>query len=108
MKIKNGVSLYNYAKTIIPGGNTLFSKRSELHLPNKWPAYFDKAKEISLWDLKGNKYLDMFCAVGTSVLGYSNNNIAKSIIRNIYKGNMTSLNCPEEVYLSKQIIKQHP
>jgi len=108
MKIKNGVSLYNYAKTIIPGGNTLFSKRSELHLPNKWPAYFDKAKEISLWDLKGNKYLDMFCAVGTSVLGYSNNNIAKSIIRNIYKGNMTSLNCPEEVYLSKQIIKHHP
>ena len=40
MKIKNGINLYRYAKTIIPGGVTLFSKRSELHLPNKWPAYF--------------------------------------------------------------------
>jgi glutamate-1-semialdehyde 2,1-aminomutase len=46
MKIKNGINLYNYAKTIIPGGTTLFSKRSELHLPDKWPAYFTKAKKI--------------------------------------------------------------
>ena len=107
MKIKNGISLYNLAKTIIPGGTTLFSKRSELHLPDKWPAYFMKAKKTSIWDLKGIKYLDMFCAVGTSVLGYCNHNVNKSVSNNINKGNMTSLNCPEEVYLSKKIIKHH-
>ena len=108
MKRKNGINLYNYSKTIIPGGTTLFSKRSELHLPNRWPAYFSKAKEMNVWDLKGIKYFDMFCAVGTSVLGYSNHNVNKSVSNNINKGNMTSLNCPEEVYLSKQIIKHHP
>ena len=108
MKIKNGVSLYKYAKTIIPGGTTLFSKRSELHLPDKWPAYFIKAKDINVWDLKRDKYLDMFCAVGTSILGYSNEKINKSVIENIHKGNMTTLNCPEEVYLSKKIIEHHP
>ena len=108
MKIKNGTNLYKYAKTIIPGGTTLFSKRSELHLPDKWPAYFTKAKEINVWDLKGVKYLDMFCAVGTSVLGYGNNRVNKSVLDTINKGNMTTLNCPEEVYLSKQIIKHHP
>ena len=108
MKIKNGVNLYKYAKTIIPGGTTLFSKRSELHLPNKWPAYFSKASKINVWDLKGDKYLDMFCAVGTSVLGYSNEIVNKSVIKNIHKGNLTTLNCPEEVYLSKKIIKHHP
>ena len=101
MKIKNGVSLYKYAKTIIPGGTTLFSKRSELHLPDKWPAYFIKAKDINVWDLKRDKYLDMFCAVGTSILGYSNEKVNKSVTENIHKGNMTTLNCPEEVYLSK-------
>jgi glutamate-1-semialdehyde 2,1-aminomutase len=108
MKIKNGIKLYNYAKTIIPGGTTLFSKRSELYLPNKWPAYFTKAKKINLWDLKGDKYLDMFCAVGTSILGYSNDRVTKSVHKNINKGNMTTLNCPEEVYLSKELIKHHP
>ena len=108
MKIKNGIKLYNYAKTIIPGGTTLFSKRSELYLPNKWPAYFTKAKKINVWDLKGDKYLDMFCAVGTSILGYSNDRVTKSVHKNINKGNMTTLNCPEEVYLSKELIKHHP
>jgi glutamate-1-semialdehyde 2,1-aminomutase len=108
MKIKNGIKLYNYARTIIPGGTTLFSKRSELYLPNKWPAYFTKAKKINVWDLKGDKYLDMFCAVGTSILGYSNDKVTKSIHKNINKGNMTTLNCPEEVYLSKELIKHHP
>ena len=103
-----GINLYNYSKTIIPGGTTLFSKRSELHLPDKWPAYFSKAKKINVWDLNGNEYLDMFCAVGTSILGYSNNKIKKAVSDIVKKGNMTTLNCPEEVYLSKEIIKYHP
>ena len=108
MKIKNGLDLYKYAKTLIPGGTTLFSKRSELHLPDKWPAYFVKASKINLWDLKGVKYLDMFCAVGTSILGYSNENVKKAVNICINSGNLTTLNCPEEVYLSKEIIKHHP
>ena len=108
MKIKNGVSLYNYAKKIIPGGTTLFSKRSELHLPNKWPAYFTKANKINVWDLKGDKYLDMFFAVGTTILGYNNDEINKSVLKNISKGNLTTLNCPEEVFLAKQIVQHHP
>ena len=108
MKIKNGINLYKYAKTLIPGGTTLFSKRSELHLPDKWPAYFSKAEKINVYDIKGHKYLDMFCAVGTSILGYSNVNVEKSVIKNIKKGNLTTLNCPEEVSLSKEIIKHHP
>lgn len=108
MKIKNGNKLYDYALSVIPGGNTLFSKRSELHLPEKWPAYFTKARETYVWDLNGKKYLDFFCAVGTSILGYSNRKVNSSVMKNIKKGNMTSLNCPEEVYLAKKIIKHHP
>ena len=105
---KNGINLYNYAKTIIPGGTTLFSKRSELHLPDKWPAYFVKAKKINVWDTKGNKFLDMFCAVGTSILGYSDHKVNKAVLESINKGNMTTLNCPEEVFLAKKIINHHP
>ena len=108
MKIKNGISFYNYAKSKIPGGTTLFSKRSELYSPDKWPAYFMKAKEIYVWDLAGKKYLDMFCAVGTSILGYGNRNVNKSVIKNLEKGNLTTLNCPEEVLLAKEITKHHP
>ena len=50
----------------------------------------------------------MFCAVGTSILGYSNTRVNKAVFANIKNGNMTSLNCPEEVYTSKEILKHHP
>ena len=108
MKLKSNKDLYKFAKSIIPGGTTLFSKRSELHLPDKWPAYFSKSKKINVWDLNGVKYLDMFCAVGTSILGYSNDRITRTVQNNLKKGNLTTLNCPEEIMLAKQIIKHHP
>ena len=90
MKLKQNKNLYKFAKSIIPGGTTLFSKRPELHLPNKWPTYFSKSKKIDVWDLNGVKYLDMFCAVGTSILGYSNDKVFKAVQKNLKKGNLTT------------------
>ena len=60
-----------------------------------------------MFRFKGVKYLDMFCAVGTSVLGYSNEEVNKSILNNIKKGNLTTLNCPEK-FINKKIINHHP
>ena len=108
MKNKKNKNLYKFAKSIIPGGTTLFSKRPELHLPDKWPAYFSKSKKIYVWDLNKVKYLDMFCAVGTSILGYCNDRVNKSVQNNVRKGNLSTLNCPEEIMLAKQMIKHHP
>ncbi len=107
MKNKNGTIFYKFAKKKIPGGTTLFSKRSELHLPGLWPAYYTKAKDTHVWDLKGNKFLDMFCAVGTNVLGYSNPKVNKAVFKNISLSNMSTLNCPEEVKLADIITKHH-
>ena len=70
--MKKGQNLYNYAKKIILGGNMLLSKRPEMFLPDIWPAYFSKSKDINVWDLNNNKYTDMICAVGQNILGYSN------------------------------------
>ena len=40
-----GQNLWQRAKTLIPGGNMLLSKRSEMFLPEKWPSYFSKQKD---------------------------------------------------------------
>tara|TARA_B100000945_G_C20332600_1_gene573191 strand:- start:11 stop:1141 length:1131 start_codon:yes stop_codon:yes gene_type:complete len=45
--------------------------------------------------------------VGTNVLGYSNKIIDSAVKKNIAKGNMSSLNCPEEVILSEKLISIH-
>ena len=91
------------AKKLIPGGNMLLSKRPEMFLPNKWPAYYKKAKGCYVEDLDNKKYLDMsLMGVGTCILGYSNSQVDKAVIRSIKKGNMSTLNCEEEYLLSEK------
>ena len=46
-----GQKLWEKAKTIIPGGNQLLSKRSELFLPKHWPSYYKKEKGCEIWNL---------------------------------------------------------
>ena len=46
--------------------------------------------------------------VGTNLLGYSNHNVDKAVLKNVKKGNMTTLNCPEEVELADKLIELHP
>ncbi len=106
--MKKGQKLYQEAKNIILGGNMLLSKRPEMFLPNLWPSYYSKAKDIYVWDLNKKKYVDMICAVGQSILGYSNIKLNSKILKSIKMGNMTTLNCPEEVKLTKKLLSLHP
>ena len=102
MNIKKSPKLLKKAKKLIPGSSMLFSKKSELHLPEYWPSYFKKAKDCYVWDLNGNKYTDMMFYSGTNILGYSNFEIDKEVKRAISKSNMSTLNCAEEVNLAAQ------
>ena len=109
MRTKNKNILWGLAKKKILGGNSLFSKRPDNFLPKFWPTYYSKAKGCYIWDLKNKKYIDMsLMGVGTNVLGYSNSTIDNKVIKNIKKSNMSTLNCPEEVYLAKKLIDIHP
>ena len=105
--VKNKTQLtWKRAKKIIPGGNMLLSKRPEMFLPNKWPAYFMKAKGATVTDLDNKTYLDMsLMGVGTCVLGYANNEVDKAVSKNIKNGNMSTLNCKEEYLLAKKLLK---
>ena len=104
MKLKKN-KRWEKAVKIIPGGNMLYSKRAEAFLPEFWPTYFSKTKDVFVWDLDGNKYTDMIFAVGTNVLGYNNLTLEKDIIRAVKKGNMSTLNCYEEVQLTQELLK---
>jgi len=107
--ISKGTALWNKAKTIIPGGNQLLSKRSERFLPGLWPSYYSKAKGCEVWDLDGNHYYDFAqMGVGSCVLGYADEDVDGAVIKAIQNGSMCSLNCPEEVELAERLISLHP
>src|SRR3989344_1160997 len=101
--------LYNEAKDLIPGGTQLLSKRPEMFLPDLWPAYYEKAKGCEVWDLDGKKYVDMsIMGVASCILGYADKDVNKAVVSAVEKGNMCTLNAPEEVDLARLLIKLHP
>ena len=106
--MNKGQKLLKEAKKIIPGGNQLLSKRSEIFLPGLWPTYYKKAKGCKIWDLDNNMYYD-FAGMGVTacVLGYADGDVNKAIINGLKKGSMTTLNATEEVDLAKKFLNIH-
>tara|TARA_B100000989_G_scaffold94021_1_gene68340 strand:- start:11617 stop:12924 length:1308 start_codon:yes stop_codon:yes gene_type:complete len=106
--MNKGQTLLKKAKKIIPGGNQLLSKRSEIFLPGLWPTYYKKAKGCRVWDLNNNMYYD-FAGMGVTacVLGYADDDISKSLNEGIKNGSMCTLNATEEIDLAKELLKIH-
>jgi glutamate-1-semialdehyde 2,1-aminomutase len=107
--MRKGQNLYIKAKEIIPGGTMLLSKRPEMFLPDNWPSYFSEAKGCKVWDMDGTELIDMsIMGIGTNTLGYGNDEVDSAVFNAIRKGNMSTLNCPEEVYLAEKLIEINP
>ncbi|HKK25984.1 MAG TPA: aminotransferase class III-fold pyridoxal phosphate-dependent enzyme [Gracilimonas sp.] len=107
--MRSGQKLYEKAKSLIPGGTMLLSKRPEMFLPDHWPSYFSKAKGCEVWDLDGNKYVDMsIMGIGTNTLGYGHDEVDEAARSAIDSGNLSTLNCPEEVWLAEKLMEINP
>ena len=107
--LSSGQKLWRRAKRVIPGGNMLLSKRPDMFLPSRWPSYFSSAKGCIVTDLDGKEYIDMsIMGIGTNILGYGNEQVDETVLEVIQKGNMSTLNCPEEVYLAERLVEIHP
>lgn len=107
--VGSGQKLWKRAKRVIPGGSMLLSKRAEMFLPEQWPTYYSRAKGCRVWDLDGREYIDMsFMGIGTNTLGYGHPEVDDAVRKVIDDGNMSTLNCPEEVYLAERLCGLHP
>ncbi|MBV9988021.1 MAG: aminotransferase class III-fold pyridoxal phosphate-dependent enzyme [Chitinophagaceae bacterium] len=80
-----------------------------MFLPDLWPSYFSKAKGCSVWDMDGNKYTDVsIMGIGTNILGYGHDEVDEQVMNTVRAGNMSTFNCPEEVYLAEKLVELHP
>ena len=106
---RTGQDLYLHAKTRIPGGTQLLSKRPEMFLPDNWPAYYSRAKGAQVWDLDGNAYYDMsYNGIAACILGAADPDVEEAVIAAVRAGSMSTLNCPEEVALADLLCELHP
>lgn len=89
-----GTELYLKAKTLMPQGCGLISKRPETFLPDRWPAYYQRAEGAFVWDLSGNKYLDMCNSPGPYALGAADPDVNAAVVKAIEAGSFSTLNPP--------------
>lgn len=101
--------LYKKAKSMIPGGTQLLTKRPEMFLPNQWPAYYSKAKGCRVWDLDNKEYIDTsYMGIGANVLGYADDEVNEAVKYAVENSSMCTLNAPEEVGLAEILLELHP
>jgi glutamate-1-semialdehyde aminotransferase len=104
-----GPALYQRAKQRIPGGTQLLSKRPEMFLPDRWPAYYSRAAGCTVWDLDGRAYTDFTSnGIGCCLLGYADPVVNAAVTACIANGSMCTLNPPAEVALADLLCEIHP
>jgi len=102
-------ALYRQAKTRIPGGTQLLSKRPEMFLPENWPAYYSRARGVEVWDLDGAHYYDMsYSGIGANILGAADPDVDAAVMEAVRAGSMSTLNSPDEVTLAELLCELHP
>jgi glutamate-1-semialdehyde 2,1-aminomutase len=102
-------ALYREAKTLIPGGVQLLSKRPEMHAPEVWPPYYREARGCEVITKDGRHLLDFTTnGIGSCLLGYAHPEVTEVVLRRVRLGAMSSLNSPEEVELAQRLIELHP
>lgn len=100
---------YQTAKSLIPGGTQLLSKRPEMFAPEQWPAYYREAHGCEVIDIAGNRYLDMSLGgILSCILGYSDPDVNAAVIRRVSLGSMSTLQTYDEVELAQKLIDIHP
>ena len=108
-KLNKSLQMQERAQKLIPGMNQLLSKRPDMFSSGVWPGYFSKAKGAEVWDLDGNKYVDMsISGIGANVLGYADPDVDTAVKNAIGNGTSCSLNCSEEIELAELLCELHP
>jgi glutamate-1-semialdehyde aminotransferase len=78
-------------------------------LPEKWPAYYSRAKGVEVADLDGRTFTDMsIMGVGACILGYADPDVEAAVIEAVKTGNQCTLNSPQEVELAEKLVELHP
>ncbi|MFG0332717.1 MAG: aminotransferase class III-fold pyridoxal phosphate-dependent enzyme, partial [Maioricimonas sp. JB049] len=100
---------YRHAKTVIPGGTQLLSKRPEMFAPDHWPAYYEQAIGCEVIDTSGRRYIDMSSnGILACVLGFADPDVNAAVIRRVQLGSMATQQTYDEVRLTDLLLDIHP
>lgn len=85
----------------IPSAAQTLSKYPGQFVIGVTPVAIEKGRGCYVWDIEGNKYLDMMLALGPMVFGYANDRIDRVVKKQMKLGTIFSLPSPLEMDLAK-------
>ncbi len=79
------------AEKTIPLGSQTFSKSRTQYPVGISPLYATKAKGAHLWDVDGNKYIDLVSSLASITLGYNDQGVSKAVKKQLKRATNMSL-----------------
>lgn len=108
LKIKISKKLLKKAKKIIPTGGQTFSKGTHSFSENYSPSHAYKGKGNKIYDVDGNKYLDFVMGAQPLILGYSDPDVNRAVIKQLKLGSTFSLANKLEIDVAELLNKLIP
>ena len=81
----------NRAELTIPLGSQTFSKSRTQYPVGVSPLFIEKASGCQVWDLDGNKYIDLVSSLASVTLGYGEPSVNNAVRKQLKKGVTFSL-----------------
>ena len=100
--------LLELAESVIPLGSQTFSKSRTQYPVGVSPFFASKSSGSYLWDVDGNKYVDLVASLAAVTLGYGDPDINRAVKRQLKKGVSLSLSSKLETIVAEQIINLVP
>ena len=100
--------LLRLAEAVIPLGSQTFSKSRTQYPVGVSPFFASKGSGSYLWDVDGNKYVDLVASLAAVTLGYGDTEINKAVKRQLKKGVSLSLSSKLETVVAEKIINLVP
>lgn len=105
--VKSEAQLIRAEKTI-PLGSQTFSKSRTQYPLGISPLYVTKGKGANIWDLDGNKYIDLVSALASVTLGYADSKVNQAVKRQLGLGVSLSLPGKLESEVSELVVEMVP
>ena len=96
------------AERTIPLGSQTFSKSRTQYPVGISPLYAAKTKGAEIWDVDGNRYIDLVSALASVTLGYGDKGVVKAVKKQLKLGVSMSLPGILEAEVAELIVEMVP
>jgi len=103
-KYVNSISQLARAESTIPLGTQTFSKSKTQYPVGVSPLFATRAKGAFIWDVDGNKYIDLVNSLAAVTLGYGDSKIFRAVKKQLKLGVTLSLPTKLEAEVSELIV----